>query len=120
MLYGLYELTVSRPVAKTWYLAGVDLDADQLYAGSPAYQGIVEAQTPIEAAGLLGGVSQGGGLTLTLRDYLGSYPGKGAYRRFSDQFAETVPGYGEPYDLDTAVVVARLTWDGLTAADVLP
>jgi hypothetical protein len=32
----------------------------RLYVGSPAFQGIVEADSPVEAAGVLGGLSEGG------------------------------------------------------------
>jgi hypothetical protein len=38
-LYGLYELSVTHPTPTNWWLAGVDLDADQLYSSSLAYQG---------------------------------------------------------------------------------
>lgn len=118
-LFALYELTVTHPVTRTWYLSAVDLNADEVYAGSPAYEGLVESDEPVESASILGGLTEGGRVTLTLRDHLGSYRGQGPFRRFSDQFAEVVAGYGEPYDLDTAVLTVSLTWAGLTSGDVL-
>jgi hypothetical protein len=116
-LYGLYELTVSHPTPKTWYLAGVNLEPDFLYAGSPAYEGLVLAEGDVAAAGVLDGVSQGGSVSLVLSDHLGSYRDKGPFRRWSDQFAEPAPGYAVPYDLDTAVLVVKSAWSALGSGD---
>lgn len=120
ILVTLYELTVSAPVAKTWYLAETSLDVDALYAGSPAYEGLVmEGTGRPESAVAVGGAASVPGFTLVLADLLGTYRGKGGRRRFSDQFTELVPGFSEPYDLASAELLIRLAWVGLTSGDRL-
>jgi hypothetical protein len=121
LAYTLYELSVTHPTAKTWHLAAEDLDADALYAGSPAYEGLVdERSTPPSADAAVAGFGLGATLQLVLRDTLGSQRGGGPWRTFSDLFAAKVPGYAEPYDLQGATLVVKFAWAGNASGDVQP
>ena len=120
LLHELFGLAVSHPVAHTWYLARYDLAPDALWAGSPAYWGLVLEHGGLSAEAALGGTG-GAGTSLTLYDGPGSYPDAptGPWKRFSDLFAEPIPAYGVPYDLRSARLTVSLAWDGLTSADAL-
>lgn len=121
----LFELTVTHPASKTWYLATVDLAppetgvfdpstfAPGVFAvgwGGEPFLGLVKEHSGVAAAAALGGVGGAAGVTLTLIDALGT---GGPRRRFSDAFATNVSGYMEPYDLLTATLVCRLWWASL-------
>jgi hypothetical protein len=117
-LYDLFALTVTAPIAQTWYLAKTDLDANALYSGSPAYQGIVLSAEGAQADAGIGG-STAGGFTFEVLDAIGTYPGQPG-KRWSDQFVELVVGYQEPYDLQGATLTVSIAIVGLSSVDILP
>jgi hypothetical protein len=101
--YSLFELTVTHPTPKTWYLAV----ADVTFPDGTAYWGLIRTHTGVSAMGALGGVVSSGGVTMTIDNAIGT---GGPGLRFMDLFAANVPGYGEPYDLLTATLRVRLGW----------
>ena len=124
-LHTLFELSVTHPTPKTWYLATVDLappaegvfDPGSYDPGTFAvgwagavYRGLVREHTGVSAAGGIGGVSSGAQVTLTLINDIGT---GGPGRKWFDAFATPVPGYSEPYDLQTATLRAWLYWEAL-------
>lgn len=114
-LYEVYALTVTVPEPRTWYLAAVDLDADALYPGSPAYRGLVR-----QGSGALASLAESS-CELLLRDDFGTRgAGGGPRRRFSDWFAAPAPGFAVPYDLASATLTASLVWPGLGESEVRP
>jgi hypothetical protein len=105
-VHTLFDLSVTHPVAKTWYLATQDL----VVPGGNRYQGLVKEHTGMSAAAAIGGVVSDGGVTLTIINALGT-GGRG--RKWFDVFAENAPGYPAPYDPNTLTLIVRLYLDDL-------